>query len=224
MICPKCGKEQEERLDCKECGIVFSKYIALFQSPESHGATDVEASTKGEFQELQIKVRELSAKTIDIEFEKTERKKLRMDVKNLEEQIQKTQQQVEARFQQLENRLLNPGLGTESQFNPEIQEILKKSEEMGQKTSEMTDNINQAINQLPGLWEKTVQNSYQVTELRDQMAALRKEATWMKTQIENLQKGQTNGDREPIDVDEFKAIRRNLDELGQFISGLGRGQ
>ena len=75
MICPKCGFDQEERLDCKECGIVFSKYNALFTASESSGTPEEEVSLKSEIQDLQIQVRELSSRLIDVDFEKAERKK-----------------------------------------------------------------------------------------------------------------------------------------------------
>ena len=222
MICPKCGLEQEERLDCKECGIVFSKYNALFQSSQAQDSTGEEASKDGDFQELQVQVKELGSRLIDVEFEKAERKKLRTDVKTLEDQVQKNQQMIEDRIRQLESRLNTSMEENESKISPEILEILKKSEEMEQKTAKMTDNLNRTINQLTSLWEKTGQNSFQITELNNQLAALRNEALGLKTQVENLQRNYTNVEPKTIAEDDVKAIRQNLDELGQFISSLGR--
>ncbi|MBN2318837.1 MAG: hypothetical protein JXR49_07160 [Acidobacteria bacterium] len=224
MICPKCGLEQEERLDCKECGIVFSKYNALFQSSQSQDSTGEEASTNSEFQELQIKVRELSAKSIDIEFEKAERKKLRTDVKDLEEQVRRNQQEIENRIRQMEDRLQTSGVENDSKISPEILEILEKSEEMEEKTAKITDNLNRTINQLTSLWEKTGQNSFQITELNNQLAALRNEMLGLKTQVEALQKNHSSTEPKTIAEDDVKAIRQNLDELGQFISSLGKSQ
>jgi hypothetical protein len=94
MICPKCGFEQEERLDCKECGIVFSKYQALFPPADEAGPADEDPQMKSEFHTLQIQVRELSSRMREAEFEKAERKKLRADLKELEERIQHNQEQV----------------------------------------------------------------------------------------------------------------------------------
>jgi ElaB/YqjD/DUF883 family membrane-anchored ribosome-binding protein len=282
MICPKCGLDQEERLDCKECGIVFSKYNALFSSSESQNSTGEETPTNSAFQELQLQVRELSSQRIDIEFEKAERKKIRMDQKNLEERILKSRQQTEDRIQkleaglkssgteteeqflksrqqmedrlrklednlqyfgtvmeeqflknqqqmetsirQLEGSLQNSGAETETKISPEILEILGKSVEMEQKTAKMTDNLNRTINQLTSLWEKTGQNSFQITELHDQLVALRNDFLEMKSRVEALHKAQTNDEPKTIVEDDVKAIRRNLDELGQFISSLGRRQ
>ena len=114
MICPKCGFEQEERLDCIECGIVFSKYNALFQQSETSETVDENTMPNSELHELQLQVRELNSRLIDSEFEKTERKKLRSDVKNLEQQCLQNQEQSEARMQRIEDRLDN--FGKESEF------------------------------------------------------------------------------------------------------------
>ncbi len=222
MICPKCGLEQEERLDCKECGIVFSKYNARIQSDQSQDSKVDETPKNGDFQELQMQVKELGSRLIDVEFEKAERKKLRTDVKNLEGQARENQQMIEDRIRQLESRLNTSMEENESKISPEILEILKKSEEMEQKTAKMTDNLNRTINQLTSLWEKTGQNSFQITELNNQLAALRNEAIGLKTKVEALQKNYTNIEPKTIAEDDVKAIRQNLDELGQFISSLGK--
>ena len=131
---------------------------------------------------------------------------------------------MEDRIQQLENRLEDSGTASEPKITPEILEILKKSEEMEQKTAKMTDNINRTINQLTSLWEKTGQNSFQITELRDQLVALRNDATQIKDHVEALQRSHTDAEPQTIVEDDVKAIRKNLDELGQFISNLGKTQ
>lgn len=253
MICPKCGLDQEERLDCKECGIVFSKYNALFPSDESSDSIDEEALMKSKFQDLQIQVRELGSRFIDVEFEKAERKKIRSELKDLEQQIQQNQLQTETRMQRMEERLEsciqeseqqvrqnqaqaetriqqteekldNFIQESEQQIAPEILEILPKSEEIEQKASELTDKLNHTINQLTSLWEKTGQNSFQITELHDLVISLRNEILEAKNQMESIQKNQDDEEPKTIYEDDVKAIRKNLDELGQFISGLGRKQ
>jgi chromosome segregation ATPase len=222
MICPKCGLDQEERLDCKECGIVFSKYNALFSSSESSDSANEGTLKKSEFQELQLQVRELGSRLIEAEFEKVERKQLRSDLKNLEGQIRQNRSQAEARIQQIEERLESLGKESELRIAPEILENLPKPEEIEQKTAQLTNNLNSTIDQLTSLWEKTGQNSYQITDLRDQIIALRNVVLEMKDRMEGLQKNQVEEEPKTIYEDDVKAIRRNLDELGQFISELGK--
>lgn len=224
MICPKCGFEQEERLDCKECGIVFSKYNALFQGSESPDSTDENALTKSEFQELEIKVRELSSRVIDVEFEKAERKKLRTELKELEEKIRKDHEEVEARMQRMEKRVEGLSRESEPQIAPELLENLPKKEELEPRIAQMTEKLESTLDQLTGLWEKTGQNSFQLTELGDQITAVRSDFLEARNQLEKLQKNQYAVEPQTILEDDVKAIRKNLDELGRFISSLGRKQ
>jgi hypothetical protein len=78
MICPKCGYAQEDRLDCKRCGIVFSKYCALVPTIKSAAANGLEKSIapgpseqdlRAMISNLQLQVRELSARSAQVEFE-----------------------------------------------------------------------------------------------------------------------------------------------------------
>jgi chromosome segregation ATPase len=222
MICPKCGFEQEERLDCKECGIVFSKYNALFTSSESSDTLEEEVSLKSEIQNLQIQVRELSSRLINVDFEKAERKKIRSELTDLNKQMYQNQTEMETRMRQIEERLESSFLESASQVAPEILENLPKSEEIDQKASELTDNINRINDRLTSLWEKTGQNSHQIEELCDQVTTLYNEILETKNQLESMEKIEVDGEPKTIYEDDVKAIRKNLDELGQFISGLSR--
>jgi len=226
MICPKCGLEQEERLDCKDCGIVFSKYNALFPSSESSepGDNSEGSLSKSEFQELQIQVRELNSRLIDAEFEKAERKKLRSDLKDLERQIQDNQGQLDARMKRAEDALESLSKESESKISQEILENLPNPEEIEQKTAQLSDTLNSTVSQLTSLWEKTGQNSFQLKELRDQINVLRNDILEAKTQMENLMNKQVDPEPKTIYEDEVQAIRKNLEELGQFIIGLNRRQ
>ena len=223
MICPKCGFEQEERLDCKECGVIFSKYNALFQSPEESDSMNEENQGLNEVHELQIQVRELSSRLIEAEFEKAERKKLRSDLKDLSDQTQSDQIQLKTRLQKIEDNMESRFKESGPKISPEILEKLPQLEEIDQKTAELSDTLNSTIDQCTNLWEKTGQNSYQISELRTQVVFLREEVAEMKALLESLQKQQDTDEPTTIKDDDIKAIRKNLDELGQFISGLGRG-
>jgi chromosome segregation ATPase len=95
--CPKCGYEQEERLDCRKCGIVFSKYTALhhldkLQNPEdvSHFQAREVPEEDSDFGliELRQALREVNRRFSDIEFERAQRHQLRAEIKNLEQKFQ----------------------------------------------------------------------------------------------------------------------------------------
>ena len=222
MICPKCGFEQEERLDCKECGIVFSKYNALFSSSESPDASEEEVLMKNEINNLYMQVRELGSRLMDVEFEKAERKQIRVDLKDMKNQIHQNQAEMNAHMQQIEEKLESLPKESASQITPEVLENLPKSDEIEKKASELKDSLNNTNEQLTDLWETTGQNSSQITELRDQIAYLRNEIHETKSRMESIEKNAINEEPQTIYEDDVKAIRKNLDELGQFISGLGR--
>lgn len=224
MICPKCGFEQEERLDCRECGIIFSKYNALFPSADGRNEDDDSASGMNEIQELQIQMRDLSSRLIEAEFEKAERKKLRSDLRDMEDLLQSEKTEKEERLKQIEEKLLCQSEGSGTKIESDIQGKLSKIEEMEQKTTQLSDILTTAIDQCTNLWEKTGQNSYQIAEFHKQILALRDEVLELRNQLEILQKNQTKEEPQTIADDDIRAIRRNLDQLGQFISDLGRRQ
>ena len=96
MNCPKCGYEQEERLDCKKCGIVFSKYTALHHLDKPQNPEDISHSQAREapeedsdygLMELRQALRELSHRFSEMEFERAQRHQLRTEIRNLEQQF-----------------------------------------------------------------------------------------------------------------------------------------
>ena len=224
MICPKCGFEQEERLDCRECGVIFSKYKALFQSTDSPNEGSDGVSAANEIRELQIQMRDFGSRLIEAEFEKAERKKLRSDLRDLEDLLQSEKAETETRLKQIEEKIACPAEEQGARKEREILAKFSKMEEMEQKTAKLSEILTTTIDQCTNLWDKTGQNSYQISEFHKQILALRNEVLELRNQVETLQQNQTKEEPQTIVDDDIRAIRKNLDQLGQFISGMGRGE
>jgi chromosome segregation ATPase len=115
LICPKCGYEQEERLDCIKCGIVFNKYIAIhstgkpnrvepntfIQALEGNG----EEGTSTELADLRQGLRELQRRVGEVEFERAERNLIKGEMKALDQKIQAFMDSVNARLAGLDSQI-----------------------------------------------------------------------------------------------------------------------
>jgi hypothetical protein len=92
--CPKCGFEQEERVDCIRCGIVFSKYYAVHilsrsTPPDSTASSPdqvLPASDTG-ITEIRQTLREVQRRLGEVEYERAERAQLRKNLKALDERM-----------------------------------------------------------------------------------------------------------------------------------------
>ena len=116
--CPKCGFTQEERLDCRKCGIVFSKYYALYpngpqgedETGENAAAEDqkrviADATTSAELAQLHQSLRELQRRFNEIEFERAERVRLSGEIQTLDQKTDGLLQQISDRTAALQQRL-----------------------------------------------------------------------------------------------------------------------
>jgi len=111
LTCPKCGYEQDTRLDCLKCGIVFSKFSAR---NGDKAATDLQQAGVGEdpppvtLLELRQELRDLARRFHEVEFERAERGQLRADLRNLDLKIGSAVEQVSVRLDSLERRANEP--------------------------------------------------------------------------------------------------------------------
>ncbi|NWG12020.1 MAG: hypothetical protein HXY20_00620 [Acidobacteria bacterium] len=113
LKCPKCGYLQEERPDCVRCGIVFSKYVALFAPDKTGNAAEQEAALASypvpaephaaELSEIRQALRDAMRRLSDVEFERAERNVLRGEIKSLEQKCQGLFEQFRGRLQALED-------------------------------------------------------------------------------------------------------------------------
>jgi chromosome segregation ATPase len=226
MTCPKCGHEQEERLDCLKCGVVFSKYYALFpssKSPSEKGFEDPMAQEQSEqerrvaISDLQLQLREIYVRIAEVEFEKAERNQLRTQLKNLEQHFQANLEQIAIQLEQVEKRLAEPSV---SAFQQEIEvyfpRLLKRLEQVEGRLGELKD-IGSQINALN---EKNEAGSKQLSMLQNQHSALREEFSAIKSQLEQVCEAQRKKEPStPLEID-VHAIRKHLDELREM---LGKG-
>jgi DNA repair exonuclease SbcCD ATPase subunit len=215
--CPKCGYVQEHRLDCKKCGIVFSKYLALYpsaQSAETIAAMDSgtpelsDHDLKAAFSELQAKIKALHSRFAEVEFEKAERNQLRADLKNLERQLQEDTARVAGRLEKCEQRLENSQVSQLHQeaFDFEIPAIHDRLEQVEDKLG----GLELADHGIAEIREKQDAGSGRLADLEAHISDLRREITEIRSIL------QTQEPRTPLEED-VHTIRKNLDDLRQFL-------
>ncbi len=118
LICPKCGYEQEERLDCLKCGIVFSKFYTIHPSdkpvrPEAAEPSQTvhlapEDNFSFDLAEMRQQVKELHRRLNEVEFERAERGQIRAELRNLERRFQSGIEELTSRFDTLEKLTNEP--------------------------------------------------------------------------------------------------------------------
>jgi DNA repair exonuclease SbcCD ATPase subunit len=209
MNCPKCGFAQEPRLDCKKCGVVFSKYYALYPStkPAMPDALDdsieqelLERERKSAIADLQTQIRELNARFEEMEFEKAERSQLRTGLQNLETQLRENLDLTSSRLQEFEKSLGEaPG--------ERLETLERKAESLSNE-----------VNQLSPPEEKEDDSSRKISELQDQLSELRGQVREMQGLLEQLQQSRVTEKPKSMLGHDIHAIRENLDQLFRLIN------
>ncbi len=218
MNCPKCGFAQETRSDCKKCGIVFSKYYALFSSGKTGDGISGEIPNSQEMserdlqmriEELQDQIKTLSSRCAQVEFEKAERHQLRQDLKNLERQLAENVERLESRM----NNAPAPPADPQTS-DPRFAELRDKLEQ-----AEATlGSFEFAGQYMVELSEKGETNARHILELQQQVALLREEVDTIKLQLEAISAAQQAEEpRTPLEED-VHIIRKNLDDLRALLS------
>jgi hypothetical protein len=201
LNCPKCGYEQDTRLDCLKCGIVFSKYSARngdraatsilseFQQPGTG-----EDTSPVTLLELRQELRDLAHRFHEVEFERAERGQLRTEVHNLDRRIESAAEQASIRLDSLEKRENEPPplplplhLGDQPDLQGEIQRLM-----------------------IEPLMEKLAQIDARVQKLEESVNLL----------THPPEDGQ---DRQPLEADVHE-IRRSLDQIRLFVTRLSTAQ
>jgi chromosome segregation ATPase len=153
--CPKCGYEQEQRLDCRKCGIVFSKYLAL--QSESAGSASTPAPAENgapiEILELRQSVRDLTRKFNEVEFERVERGQIKSELKLQDKKFQTSLDQLSFRLEELEKLLSTPQAPPPPPDDARLAEVRKELLEAN------VDPLNQKVAQIEERlerWEKEI--------------------------------------------------------------------
>ncbi len=187
LKCPKCGYLQEERPDCVRCGIVFSKYVALY-SPEKSGVVDEQdvahaaypcppEMPAAELSEIRQALRDVMRRLSDVEFERAERNLLRGEIKSLDQKWQQLFEDLKDRLQAFENSHPGSSLGQlqnelrEKELVPfmeasdgRFQEVAVRLKDLG---SQVTSQAYAAAERLRGLEGKIEGFAARVSELED---------------------------------------------------------
>ena len=185
MNCPKCGFAQERRSDCKKCGVVFSKYYALYPSAKPAVPKGLEDPIENELAErersdaiteLQLQVRELSARFDEMESDRAEREQFRTEMENLQRLLHESLDLTSSRLDQFEQHM-----GEFSAERPETGGDANAAE--------------------------------QLSELQSQLGELHNQVQEMQSLLDQLQqKGLTEPPQGVLEHD-VHAIRENLDHL-----------
>jgi chromosome segregation ATPase len=153
--CPKCGYHQEERLDCRKCGVVFSKFYALHNQEkplqsDSHETSSPQPSMPSaeayppDIAEIRQNLRDVARRLTETEFERAERIRISAEVRSLNQKIQDLHSQFASSVEGLEKKaecLVSSALPTEEhlrKLNVELIEscldpFLKRLDQVEQK-------------------------------------------------------------------------------------------
>lgn len=233
MICPKCGYSQEERLDCRKCGVVFSKYYALHtparvvvsEAPEpvQPSTPDVE-NLPAEIADLRQNFKELNRRFNEVEFERAERTRLRGEIRTLDQKLRDNLEQALERLNALEQRANNPP-APPADASPEDFQRLKEEllEEHLAPTLVRLEQIDARLEALPKelapktdprIIESLRKLVQRVTELDSEVANLTIDRS---TQAENAPLGLEKASK---DIDELRTSLQNVtmrySEIGEL--------
>lgn len=114
MNCPKCGYLQEERLDCRKCGVVFSKYYALHSQEMPLQSDSREASLPPyppspetylpDLIEMRQSLKEVTRRLNETEFERAERIRISGEIRSLDQKMQDLQAQFASSIEGFEKK------------------------------------------------------------------------------------------------------------------------
>lgn len=233
MICPKCGYSEEERLDCRKCGVVFSKYYALHtpakvvvtEAPElvQPPTPDIE-SLPAEIADLRQNFKELNRRFNDVEFERAERARLRGEIRVLDQKLKDNLEEALERLNALEKRANNPPAPPTNTSPEDFQKL--KGEMLEEHVAPLLTRLEQIDARIEGLTKEPGSKTdpriieslrklvQRVTELDSEVANL---AIDRGTQAENAPVGLEKASK---DIDELRASLQNVtlrySEIGEL--------
>jgi len=115
--CPKCGFLQEERIDCRKCGVVFSKYLALrgqnpamppdVPGPQNNFNASPEGSPEEPPELLEIRrfLKDVQQRFNELEFERAERRRIGGELRSLEARLEENLDRISALEEGMEQSL-----------------------------------------------------------------------------------------------------------------------
>ncbi len=216
IACPKCGFVQEERLDCLKCGVVFSKYYALFHSAEPGGESGADGELPPEpadpdvrtsLSDLQSQIRALHGRLAEVNFEKAERNQIRADLKALQRQLEENVKRLENRLDRCDDRLEHPPVPLQSE--EALSDIPVLYDRIGQVEERLVDS-DLGCRRIEELAEKQDDAARKLSELETQLAAIRREAEALRAALDAVRAAKKAEDPQTGLEEDVHVIRRNL--------------
>ena len=218
MNCPKCGFIQEEGTDCKRCGVVFAKFLALHHEPGAqleiqepqapgNGSSQQELAVSLLPQLLEVKqnLKTLQQRFTELEFERAERRRIRSEIRALEDRLQELQAETAKHQEEIRQQVLELSALPAS---PNVEDFVALKQEVGrinalclqtEQIERMLDSRTEASVRIdPEILGLLPKLEGRLSDVEDRVTAL----------IEMGERFRSNGNSAQL-----SAVSRNLDEL-----------